>query len=395
MSGSHTNTPVPAARGQLRQLVLQPTRFCNIDCSYCYLPDRTRGAVMHEAVLVRVLEFITESGLVKDTLEIRWHAGEPLVAGHRFFADAHEAILKKFGSRVAIEHSIQTNATLLDAEWCHLFKQLCFRVGVSIDGPRQIHDKYRRTRKGGGTFDQVMRGVAALREADLPFETISVVTPVLLAHSAEFLDFMASLKPAMLGLNVEETEGPNQSSAFKEGNFEANYRAFIDNLMRWEKATSIPVREFFHMRQTILSRNLCQGNPQNLPWQILTVDVEGNLFTFSPELAGLSYGKYKTFSVGNVLNDPMISLIRSQLAHELEQDIAIGVQECKRTCAYFQICGGGAPVNKLFENRTFASSTTNACRNVIMTICDAVLIDLESRQRADVRDGIQSIYSDS
>lgn len=389
------NSLVPAERGPLVQLVLQPTRFCNIDCSYCYLPNRTRGAVMHEAVLAKVLEFITESGLVKDTLEIRWHAGEPLVAGRRFFADAHEAILKKFGTRVTIEHSIQTNATLLDTDWCHLFKQLCFRVGISIDGPRQIHDKHRRTRKGGGTFDQVMRGVAALREADLPFETISVVTPVLLAHSVEFLDFMASLKPAMLGLNVEETEGPNQSSAFKEGNFGANYRAFIDCLMRWEKATSIPVREFFHMRQTILSRNFYQeGNPQNLPWQILTVDVEGNLFTFSPELAGLSYGKYKTFSVGNVLIDPMVSLIRSQQAHKLEQDIAIGVQECKRSCAYFQICGGGAPVNKLYENTTFASSTTNACRNVVMTIFDAVLIDLERRQRAGVLDAaIQSVDS--
>jgi uncharacterized protein len=371
-----------AARGPLVQLVLQPTRFCNIDCSYCYLPDRTRRGVMSEAVLSRALAFVVESGLINDSIEIRWHAGEPLVAGRRFFADAHEAILKKLGPGVAIEHSIQTNATLLDADWCDLFKQLSFRVGVSIDGPRCIHDKHRRTRKGSGTFDQVMQGIAVLREVGLPFETISVVTPTLLAHSAEFLDFMEDLRPAMLGLNVEETEGPNQSSAFEQDNFGVTYRSFVHKLMHWEKTSGILVREFFQMRQTIMSRNFDQGNPQNTPWKMLTLDVEGNLYTFSPELAGLSNRSYKTFSIGNVLTDSTDSLINSHLLQQLKQDIAIGVQECKCNCAYFQICGGGAPVNKLYENGTFASSTTNACRHVIMTTFDAVLIDLENQRRA-------------
>lgn len=103
-------------------LVLQPTPFCNINCSYCYLPQRGDRTVMADATVQAAFERVFASGWVSDDLSVVWHAGEPLVVSRGFYERAFQAIDALRPKSVRIRHSMQTNGMLISREWCELFK---------------------------------------------------------------------------------------------------------------------------------------------------------------------------------------------------------------------------------------------------------------------------------
>ena len=100
---------------QTRLLILQATPFCNIDCDYCYLPDRASTARMSVATARLAARRLREDGLLGDALSVVWHAGEPLAMPVSFYAEAIAAIEAEIGAHCQVTHSIQTNATLIDA----------------------------------------------------------------------------------------------------------------------------------------------------------------------------------------------------------------------------------------------------------------------------------------
>ncbi len=136
-------------------LILQPTPFCNLDCDYCYLPNRDSHARMPLDTVRKVAEQLKQDQLLSPMLSVVWHAGEPLVLPIQFYQSAFETFNEVLGDICQVFHSIQTNATLIDADWCELFKNYQVRIGVSIDGPQFLHDKHRKTRQGKGSFNQV------------------------------------------------------------------------------------------------------------------------------------------------------------------------------------------------------------------------------------------------
>jgi uncharacterized protein len=153
---------------------------CNINCAYCYylhkeqLLDQQRGRRMAPSMLERYIRQYIESQN-GEQIVFSWQGGEPTMLGLDFFRDI-VALQRKYqpaGQR--IENDLQTNATLLTDEWCRFLKQEHFLVGVSIDGPRALHDAYRVDRKGRPTFDDVMRGIGLLRQHAVRFNTLTVI----------------------------------------------------------------------------------------------------------------------------------------------------------------------------------------------------------------------------
>jgi uncharacterized protein len=369
---------MPVQAGRTVQLVLQATPFCNLDCTYCYLPDRSDRRVLPDEVLRAAFSLLADSGIAGEEVDVRWHAGEPLVVPpdtYRRWIGMADGIV---ASRFAVSHSLQTNGTLIDHRWCRLFAEAGIRVGVSIDGPERLHDAHRVTRRGDGTFPRVMRGIARLAEAGIPFDTISVVTPETLRHQDEFLDFFGVLRPRSLGINVEESEGAHVSGAAAAPRFAEEFGRFVRRLIGWERRTGIVVRELDRVRGLVRRYPGAPGNSQNEPLAILTVDVAGNLYTFSPELAGLSHARFPTFAIGNVLTEPLDAVLRSPVLAALAAEVRTGVELCRARCEYYRLCGGGAPSNKLFENGSLASTETLMCRCVVQAAADAVLDDLEA-----------------
>ena len=166
---------------RIQLLVVQPTPFCNIDCRYCYLPDRTNKAVVAEATLANLFSQVFASGWVEEGVRVVWHAGEPMVLPIDFYRRAFRLIdgLKPPG--LSVTHSFQTNGTLIDDAWCEFFAAEQISVGVSIDGPQLLHDINRVTRSGRGTFDRTIAGIRRLRRHGVPFHVISVLSAESLA----------------------------------------------------------------------------------------------------------------------------------------------------------------------------------------------------------------------
>src|ERR1700719_1855754 len=104
-------------------LVVQPTPFCNINCSYCYLPDRQSTRRMSLETLERTFDWVFSSGLVREPFTLLWHAGEPLVMPVSFYEDALRLLEKHQRPDVTVHQSFQTNATLLDEDWCRFIRE--------------------------------------------------------------------------------------------------------------------------------------------------------------------------------------------------------------------------------------------------------------------------------
>jgi uncharacterized protein len=141
------------------------------------------------------------------------------------------------------------------------------------------------------------------------------------------------------------------------------------------------VREFQSATSAIMSGGLTENtqDQQSTPLTIISVDCHGNFSTFSPELLGLSSPDYGDFSFGNVMTDSFDSVLSTPKFMAVARDIAAGVHRCRDTCEYFAYCGGGAPVNKYFENGSFDSTETMFCRLSKQAVLDVVLSKLEQK----------------
>ena len=372
-----------------RLLILQATPFCNIDCDYCYLPDRDSTARMGVATARLAARRLREDGLLSESLTVVWHAGEPLAMPVAFYERAIDAIEAEIGAQCEVTHSMQTNATLIDAAWCAFFKKHRIAVGISVDGPRALHDRHRRTRAGKGTFERVLLGMALLREHGVPFHAIAVVTDASFAEPDAFCAFFEEHGVTELGCNFDEVEGPHLVSSLVGR--ESAHARFIERLLdRALAGKPLRVRELttaFALIAEPLPRYRWRGyewpaNTQVLPFAIVSVAANGDFGSFSPELLGQPSDAYADFVLGNVERESYLASTASPRFQRLWTDIARGVLACERGCSHFGFCGGGAQANKFYETCDLAGTETLYCRTMVKRPFDAVLRRLEEGQAA-------------
>jgi len=374
-------SPTDPDCGPLDLLVIQPTPFCNIDCSYCYLPDRQSKKQISRDVLENIFERVFSSGLVERPFTIVWHAGEPLVLPPRFYEEAIAILARHNRSGVRVEHSFQTNGTLIDEDWCAFVKSNDVRIGVSVDGPAFLHDRCRKTRGGQGTHARVVRGMELLREQGIPFHVITVLTRESLDYPDELYEFYRRYGIQSVGFNVEEIEGPHQHSSL-EG--EATYERVVRFLSRFfdlaQGEWPLHVREFEGALAAIFGAGETTSvrSHEIAPLAIISVDCEGRFSSFSPELLGLKSTHYGDFEFGRVQTDSFRAAAQTAKFRAVRADIDAGIESCRRSCPYFKFCGGGAPVNKYFENGSFDSTETMFCRLSKQAVLDVVVSKLEN-----------------
>jgi uncharacterized protein len=362
-------------------VVIQPTTFCNIACRYCYLPDKDRRNKITVETLEAIFTQVFSSKLVRDPVKFIWHASEPLTLGHHFYESVFELcenVSQKFGR--SYRHSLQTNATLINDAWVSLFQQHSVGVGISIDGPAFIHDQNRVTRSGKGTHSMAMSGIRKLQEANVDFGTISVLTSFSLKHPEEMWKFFMENEITSIGFNIEEAEGNNTQSSCSNSSIE-DYKSFIQRFLKVvsESSKKVRIREFERIYKQILmplSDDEIKHDP-NVPLAIINFDYHGNYSTFSPELIGINAASYQNLVMGNVLEDSLDDILQNAVFQRVNQEVQEGVNLCKRSCEYWQFCGGGDPSNKLAEAGRFDVSETLTCRLSRKSLVDSVLCFLE------------------
>jgi len=371
--------------GPLNLLIVQGTPFCNIDCKYCYLPNRSDKNKISIETFEKILDRVLESGLVREDFTIVWHAGEPLVMPLSFYKDVSSLVKNKNTTNFRIKQNFQSNGILLNDEWCEFLKENrdTVNLSLSIDGPQFIHDNQRITRKGDGTFTSVMKSVDLLRKYEINFGVISVITDFTLDYPKEFYQFFKELSPKILGMNVEEIEGDNYSSTLYAKNITTErYNKFISEMynMFLADTRTLPIREFQQIEKFILkSKSYKNGlGQQTTPYRIIAVDLDGNFSTLSPELLGMKSAKYGNFVFGNVYRNSFEEALTTEKFKAVYYDIISGMVMCKDSCNYYSVCGGGTPSNKYSEHKSFAVTETNHCKFKFQLPMDIVLNKIEN-----------------
>ena len=168
---------------------------CNLGCSYCYYQDKVRLYDEHSYLSMDCLEKVIKEYIginASEQIVFDWHGGEPLLLGLDYFKKIVE-IQRKYRGNKHIYNTIQTNATLLTADSAAFFKENNFLVGVSIDGPQDIHDKFRKDKGGNPTFLKVMRGVELLHRYAVDFNTLTTISKAGEGRGLEVYSFLKNI----------------------------------------------------------------------------------------------------------------------------------------------------------------------------------------------------------
>lgn len=177
-------------------LLAKPTgAVCNLDCSYCFFLSKEMlypGSEfrMSDDLLETYIRQLIEAHAGFSEVTIAWQGGEPTLMGLDFFRRSVEIASEYAPLGQDVRHTIQTNGTRLDDDWAVFFKEHDFLVGISIDGPRDMHDAYRVNKGGGGSFDQVMTGLGHLREHGVEWNALTTIHAANAEHGREVYRFL-------------------------------------------------------------------------------------------------------------------------------------------------------------------------------------------------------------
>lgn len=179
-------------------MMLKPAGpLCNIRCKYCYYLEKkalcndSGKAVISDALLEKFIREYMEAQTMPQVL-FTWHGGEPMMCSISFYKRALE-LERSYGQGRLIGNAIQTNGTLLTEEWCEFLKANNFLVGISIDGPREFHDAYRKTASGRPTYHKVMESIRLLNKHGVEWNALAVVNNINVRHPLEFYHFFKSI----------------------------------------------------------------------------------------------------------------------------------------------------------------------------------------------------------
>lgn len=209
-------------------VMLKPAgSLCNLRCKYCYYLEKNalyteqNNHVISDEMLDKFIREYIEAQTSPDVL-FCWHGGETLMRPISFYRRAIE-LQRKYARGRRIDNTIQTNATMLTDEWCEFFRENNFLVGVSIDGPQEFHDEYRRTATGKPTFHKVMQGIRLLNKHNVEWNALAVVNDFNADYPLEFYNFFKEIGchyiqfTPIVERRIERNDGLSLAPGMEEG----------------------------------------------------------------------------------------------------------------------------------------------------------------------------------
>ena len=177
-------------------VMLKPTgAACNLGCSYCFYQPKESlypdGAFrMDEALLENYIQQLLRSQESREVATVAWQGGEPTLMGLDFFRKSIEYVRKHQRPGMKVLHTMQTNGVLLDRDWCEFFREHKFLIGLSVDGPRELHDAYRVDKGGHPTFDKIIRAANLMQRHGVEFNILTAVHAANADHPLQVYRFL-------------------------------------------------------------------------------------------------------------------------------------------------------------------------------------------------------------
>ena len=363
---------------------------CNLDCTYCYylskefLPQGPGAGRMTDETLERFIKQYLD-GVAGEEVVFSWQGGEPMLLGLDFFRKAVAFQKKHARPGQRIGNDLQTNGTLLDEEWCEFLKAHRFLVGLSIDGPREIHDRLRVTKGGRPTFDSVLGAARLLQRHEVPFNTLTCVhrfngrRPLEVYRflrqelNSNYIQFIPIVE--YKGFERVAPQRWNGAELPKEGEPEArpghrnsvvtdwsvdpeDWGYFLCKVFdRWlsQDLGKVMVNQF----ETLVARHL------GLPSQMcvysetcgrnVAVEHDGSVYA-------CDHYVYPEYRLGNLLTGRLDEMVLSREQAKFGCAKSDGLPRYCRQCAYLQDCWGECPKNRIIRTPDGEPGLNYLCR---------------------------------
>jgi len=316
---------------------------CNLDCRYCYYtmkPDELYPGVQRFQMADEVLREYTRQYLeaMPVRCEFGWQGGEPLLAGKDFFRRA-VAYQKEFGrSAQVVSNGLQTNGTLLDDEWCAFLAENKFLVGVSIDGPPQVHDANRVDRQGRPTSQRVWKGVDLLRKHEAEFNVLVTLNSTNAPHAGNIYRYFVNRGVNYLQfIPILERRGGSDEPADFSCTAEQLGRWMLEVFEQWagRDVGRVSVRFIDDALHVILygKASTCVHSQRCAAAHI--VEWNGDVYA-------CDHFVFKEWLLGNLMETSLAEVLRNPRLEEFAA-LKTDLPEACRECEYLEFCWAGCP----------------------------------------------------
>ncbi len=325
--------------------------ICNLECHYCYYlkkehlyPEDESFHMPDDILETYIVQHIDAS--TDKVIRFSWHGGEPTVLGPEYFRKIVTLQRKHRPAGRTIVNGLQTNGSLLDDDWCRFLADEGFSVGISLDGPQDLHDLYRVTKDGKPTFEKTIRGVELLKEYGIPSEILCVV-------------------------NTQNVQYPSEVYGFFK-QYEAKYITFLPLVEPWSDAEggvsprTVPAEDWGHFLCTVFDE-WREQDIGNIKVQIFeeaarpAFGQEHTLCIFRKTCGDVPVVEHNGdfFScdhyvdpkhrLGNILKTPLVELLESPSQIAFGQAKWDSLPRYCRACEVLSMCHGGCPKNRFIE----------------------------------------------
>lgn len=329
---------------------------CNMMCDYCYYKKDTDGRMDYATLELFTRQYI-EAQTMREVL-FTWHGGEPLLRGKKFYRKAMELQRKYCGWHVA-DNCIQTNGTLIDDEWCQMFKDNGWLVGLSIDGTQTMHDAHRRYRDGRPTHDDVMRAIERLDRHGVEWNAMAVVNKSNVDRPLDFYFFFKSIGCKYIQFTpiVERTikgrlaninDNPAQCQLTQESITPKEWGNFLCGVFdEWVRQD---VGEYFLQVFDATLANLCNVAPGICSMSrtcgcAVVMECNGDVYS-------CDHFVFPEYFLGNIHKRPLADIVYSARQSSFAHLKTMLPKTCLQ-CPYLRLCNGECPKNRFLNHSNY------------------------------------------
>ncbi|MGC8793493.1 MAG: anaerobic sulfatase maturase [Bryobacteraceae bacterium] len=342
----------PGTTPRINSLLIKPvSAVCNLACAYCFYLDREADPYKDlpgRSMTLEVLERLVDSYLFYSypNSVFAFQGGEPTLAGLRFYQKLVD-FQKQYGrDGQTVSNALQTNAILINEDWCGLLRDYNWLVGVSIDGPEPMHNRYRINRGGQGSWRQVMRGMEILKKHKVEFNVLCVLSQANVEHPREVYGFFRSIGVDNIQyIPLAEFDGQGNPLPFTIT--PAQYGRFMVETFElwWPERRRVRIRLFDNIAEALAGQKPGNCTMHETCDSYVVVEYNGDVYP-------CDFFVERDWKLGNIMEDSWPEIARRQRRFQFASKKMLPRGEC-RACEYDPICHGGCPKLRHGPRRRF------------------------------------------
>ena len=336
---------------------------CNLACEYCYYLEKNnlykdiqpdKRFIMSDQLLERFIDMYIQSQTTPQ-VQFCWHGGESLMRPLSFYKRVVE-LQQKYAAGHIIDNTIQTNGTLLNDEWCRFFKDNNWLVGVSIDGPQEFHDEYRRNKMGAPSFRKVMQGINLLKKHGVEWNAMAVVNDFNADYPLDFYHFFKEIECRYIQFApIVERILPRKDGRHLASPMDANGAPLADFSVSPEQWGNFLCTIFDEWVRHDVGQYFIQlfdatlanwiGEQPGVCTMARTCGHAG-VMEYNGDVYSCDHFVFPEYKLGNIRTSTLVEMMYSPRQQQFGNDKFDRLPDQCRRCKYLFACNGECPKNR-------------------------------------------------